>query len=92
MLVDGDDGHDDAVFGQVFPIADDDFVDFLERARIDADAARGDRLAAVGAVVGEFNGLAVFDQQDFLGHRADRVRQGGVERKSWRYSPWIGMK
>ena len=59
-------------------VADDDFLDFLERAGIDADAARGHRFAAVGAVFGEFDRLAVFDQQDFLGHRANRVRQGGV--------------
>ena len=78
MFVDGDDRHDHAVLGQMLAVANDDFLDLFERAGIDADASRRHRLAAIGGVVGEFDRLAVFDQQNFSGNRAHRMRQRGV--------------
>ncbi len=77
VLVDGNDRHDDAVLGEVLAVANDEFLDLFERAGIDADASGGHRFATVGGVVGEFDRLAVFDQQNFFGDRADRVRQRG---------------
>ena len=42
-LVDGDDGQDDAVFGEVLAVADDDVFDDVDGAAgVDADAAGGD--------------------------------------------------
>ena len=80
VFVDGDDGDDHAVFGEVFAVADDDFFDFFEGAGIDQDASCGDRIATVDAVFGEFDALAVFEKKNFAGdaRRVDgRGRRGG---------------
>jgi len=65
VLIDGDDGDDDAVFGEMLAITDHHFFDFLEGAGIDTDAARGDGIAAANAIVGELDGLAVFEKENF---------------------------
>src|SRR5229473_3261594 len=81
VLVDGDDRHDDAVFGKMFSIADHDVFDFFERTGIHADASCGHRIAPVRAVFREFNLLAVFDEQNFSGHHAQLMRESGVAEK-----------
>ena len=78
MLVDGDDRHDYAVLGEMLPVAYDEFFDLLERPGIHAHAPRRHRIAPVRGVFGEFYRLAVFDQENFPGHRAYRMRQRGV--------------
>ena len=71
VFVDGNDGHDDAVFAQMLAIADHHFFDFFQRARIYADAAGGYRVAAANAILSEFDGLAIFEEQDFAGDAAE---------------------
>src|SRR5215470_9633983 len=61
VLIDGDDGDDDAVFGKVFAFANDDFFDFFERAGINQDSSGGDRLAAEGSVFVELDAVAVLE-------------------------------
>ncbi len=78
MFVDGDDGDDDAVFGEVAAIADDGLFDFFEGAGIDEGAAGGDGIAAVGAVFGEFDLLAVFHEQDLARYDTELMRERGV--------------
>ena len=67
VFVDGDDGDDDAVFGEVPAVADDNFFNFFERAGIDARTTGGDWVAAVGAVFGEFDDWPSSMKQDFAG-------------------------
>jgi hypothetical protein len=78
VFVDGDDRDDDAVFGEMLAVADDDFLDFLKGAGIDADAAGGNGIAAEGAVFGKFEGVAVFENQDFAGYAAKLMGKRGV--------------
>src|SRR4029077_4901667 len=81
VFVDGDDGDDDAVFGEMLAVADDHFLDFLEGAGIDADAAGGYGVAAEGAVFGKFEGVAVFENQDFAGYAPKLIGKRGVAEK-----------
>jgi len=76
MLVDGDNGNDDAVLGEVTAVADDHLFDFLERAGIHEDAARGDGIAAESGILGEFDDVAIFKKQDFAGDDAEGMREG----------------
>src|SRR5260370_653442 len=78
VFVDGDDGDDDAVFGEMLAVADDDFFDFLEGAGIDADASGGHGIAAASAILGEFEGVAVFENEDFAGNAAELISERGV--------------
>src|SRR5579885_117796 len=78
MFVDGDDGDDDAVFGEMAAIADDNLLDFLKRAGINEDAARGDGIAAESGFLGEFDDMAIFKEQDFAGDDAEGMRERGV--------------
>src|SRR6202035_1512991 len=59
-------------------VANDDFLDFLEGAGIDADAAGGYGIAAVGPVFGEFKGVAIFEDEDFAGDAAKLIGERGV--------------
>ena len=81
VLIDGDDGDDDAVFGKMLAIADDYFLDFLEGAGIDADAARSDGIAAADAILRELDRLAVFEEEDFAGDAAELMSERGVAEK-----------
>jgi hypothetical protein len=78
VFVDGDDGDDDAVFGEVAAIADDGFFDFFQRTGVDKSAAGGYGVAAIGALFGEFDLLAVFHEQDFARDDAELVGECGV--------------
>src|ERR1700676_1486310 len=78
LFVDGDDGADEAVFGKMAAIADDDFFDFLEGAGIDENASGGDGIAGESAVFVEFEEVTVFEEQDFAGDAAELVSERGV--------------
>src|SRR6266566_8248414 len=81
VFVDGDDGHDDAVFGEMLPVANDELLDLFERAGIDQNAARRKRLPAISPLSGKFNWLPIFDEQDFSRHYAKLMRQGCVTKQ-----------
>src|SRR2546425_1285988 len=81
VFVDGDDRHDDAVFGEVLPVANDELLDLFERAGIDQNAARRKRFPAISALSGKFNWLPIFDEQDFSRHYAKLMRQGCVTKQ-----------
>src|SRR6266850_5599970 len=81
MLIDRDDRHDDTIFGKMLSIADYDVFDFFERTGIHAHASGGYRIAPVRAFLGEFDRLAVLDQEDFAGHSAKLMRERGVAEK-----------
>src|SRR6267142_1514732 len=81
VFVDRDDRHDDPVFGKMFSIPDYDVFDFFERTGIHADASCSHGIAPERAVFREFNRLAVFDEQNFSGHHAQLMREGGVAEK-----------
>ena len=65
MFVNRNDRNHHAVFGKMLAFADHHFLDFLERSRINQNAACRDRIAPAHAVFCEFDILAVFDEQDF---------------------------
>src|SRR5215469_4080002 len=75
MLVDGDDGNDDAIFGEMLAVADYYVFDFFQRAGIDADPAGGDWLFTARSAFREFDGLAVFDQQNFFGNASQLMSE-----------------
>ena len=81
VLVDGDDGNQDAVFGKVFAVTDYRFLDFFQRAGIYQDTACSYGVAAIGAVFCEFDDLAVFHQENFTG---DAAEAGGLGRRGGR--------
>src|SRR2546425_6004531 len=81
VFVDGDDGPDDAVLGEVLPVANDELLDLFERAGIDQNAARRKRFPAISALSGKFNWLPIFDEQDFSRHYAKLMRQGCVTKQ-----------
>ncbi len=54
------------------------FFDFFEGAGIDEGAACGDGIAAIGAVFGEFDLLAVFHEQDLAATRSELMSERGV--------------
>src|ERR1700732_1354163 len=62
----------------MFAVADYDFFDFLEGPGIDADAAGGNGIAAVSAVFCKFEGLAIFEQENFAGNAAELIRECSV--------------
>jgi len=83
VLVDGNDGNDDAVFGKMFAVANDDFFDFLKRAGINENPASGNGIAAKRPVFREFDILPVFNEQDFATDDTQLMRQRGVAER-WR--------
>src|ERR1700756_1422753 len=78
VFVDGDDGDDDAVFGEVLAITDDNFFDLFEGAGVHEDAPGSDGIAAIRAVFGELERVAVFENEDFSGNAAKLIRERGV--------------
>src|SRR5579872_6113390 len=62
-------------------IADDEFLDLFERAGIDAHATCRHRLATVRTVIGEFNCLTVFNQENFSGDCAYVMRKASMAEK-----------
>src|SRR5882724_10874996 len=81
VLVDGNDGDDDAVFGKMFAVANDDFFDFLKRAGINENPASGNGIAAKCPVFCEFDVLPVFNEKDFATDDPQLMRKRGVAEK-----------
>ena len=81
MLIDRDNRNHNAVFGEMFAVADHDFFDLLERARVYAHAARRHRFAPVRGVLGEFDGMAILEQHDLSRDRPHLVRQRGMAKE-----------
>jgi len=88
VLVDCNDRDDDAVLGEMFAFADDNFLDFFQRTGIDENATGGDRFAAEGAIFVEFDAMAVLEEKNFAGDqrrldaRAQRGGRGGEIRRA----------
>src|SRR5205814_2992414 len=78
VLVDCNDRDDDAVLGEMFAFADDNFLDFFQRTGIDENATGGDRFAAEGAIFVEFDAMAVLEEKDFAGDSTDLMRERSV--------------
>ena len=86
VFVDGDDGDDDAVFGKMFAVANDDFFDFLKRAGINENPASGNGIAAKRRIFCEFDILPVFNEQDFATDDAQLMRKRGVTEKMAKFA------
>jgi len=85
MFVDGDDRHHDAILGEMLAVANDELLDFLKRARIDADAssrplARGEYAASSV----EFDWLAVSIRR-ISPDTTPTLCASPAWRNSWRY-------
>src|SRR5579862_5355792 len=75
VLVNCDDGDDNAVFGKMPAIANHHFFDFFQGTGIHQHATGGNRIAAERAILGKFNALAVFRKKDFAADHAQLVGQ-----------------
>ncbi len=67
VLVDGDDGEHETVFGEMTAVANDQVLDHLvERTAVDAHAADGDALSLAGAAGIQLQRLARFEHKSLL--------------------------
>src|SRR5579859_1997640 len=79
-LVDGDDGHDEAVFAQMAAVFDDQILHYIcARAGVDADAAHLDASGLAGAVFVDFENVSAFNQHDAAHRAVHRPSQFGME-------------
>jgi len=63
---------------EMFAFADDNFLDFFQRTRIDENATGGDRFAAEGAIFVEFDAMTVLEEKNSPEDSADLMRERSV--------------